>query len=71
MPAQRSTIRKLLLAFEKIPFMSKNAFSPEWVELERNTALFRDPTNRQRRFIPLRLDDCDIKGSLRQFAYVD
>lgn len=43
----------------------------EWVALERHTALFRDPTNQQRRFIPLRLDDCSIRDSLRQFAYID
>lgn len=51
--------------------MSKAAFASEWVTLERHTALFRDPTNKQRRFIPLRLDDCDIKDSLKLFAYVD
>jgi len=43
----------------------------EWVTLERHTALFRDPTNKQRRFIPLRLDNCRIRDSLKQFAYVD
>ena len=37
--------------------MSQAAFDSEWVTLERHTALFRDPTNQQRRFIPLRLDD--------------
>lgn len=51
--------------------MSQAAFDSEWVTLERHTALFRDPTNQQRRFIPLRLDDCDIKDSLRLFAYID
>jgi len=51
--------------------MSKAAFDSEWVTLERHTALFRDPTNQQRRFIPLRLHDCDIKDSPKQFAYVD
>ena len=48
--------------------MSQAAFDSEWVTLERHTALFREPTNHQRRFIPLRLDDCEIKDSLRQFA---
>ena len=51
--------------------MSRNAFASEWVTLERHTALFRDPTNQQRRFIPLRLDDAPIRDSIRQFAYVD
>lgn len=51
--------------------MSVNAFASEWVTLERHTALFRDPTNTKRRFIPLRLDDVEIKDTLKQFAYVD
>ena len=51
--------------------MSKNTFASEWVTIERNTALFRDPNNQQRRFIPLRIDDCDIRDSIKQFAYVD
>jgi WD40 repeat protein len=52
-------------------FMSANSFASEWVTLDRHTALFRDPTNAQRRFIPLRLDDVEIKDALKQFAYVD
>jgi len=51
--------------------MSANAFASDWVTLERHTALFRDPTNAQRSFIPLRLDDAEIKDILKQFAYVD
>jgi GTPase SAR1 family protein len=51
--------------------MSADAFESEWVTLERHTALFRDPTNAQRRFIPLRLDDAEIKDALKPFAYVD
>jgi hypothetical protein len=41
--------------------MSQAAFDSEWVTLERHAALFRDPTNQQRRFITLRVYDCDIK----------
>lgn len=51
--------------------MSRNAFASEWVTLERHTALFRDPTNAERRFIPVRLDDAKIKDTLKQFAYID
>jgi small GTP-binding protein len=51
--------------------MSANAFASEWVTLERHTVLFRDPTNQERRFIPLRLDESEITNILRQFAYVD
>lgn len=57
--------RTLLLA------MSKNAFSSDWVSLEHHTVLFRDPTNKERRFIPIRLDDEPITDVLKQFAYVD
>ena len=46
--------------------MSQAAFDSEWVTLERHTALFRDPTNQQRRFIPLRLDDYVIKDVFEQ-----
>ncbi len=45
--------------------------SSDWVALERHTALFRDPTNRERRFIPLRLDNVRVGDLLKQFAYID
>jgi len=51
--------------------MSENAFASEWVTLERHTALFRDPTNKERRFVPLKMDDAEITDVLKQFAYVD
>jgi len=51
--------------------MSAHADASEWVTFERHSALFRDPTNQQRRFIPIRLDDAEIKDTLKQFAYVD
>ena len=51
--------------------MSRNAFGSDWVDLERHTAMFRDPTNKTRRFIPILLDDVPIKGVLSQFAYID
>jgi len=51
--------------------MSANAFGSDWARLEAGTFRFRDPLNKERRFIPLRLDDAPIKGSLAQFLYVD
>ena len=50
--------------------MSANAFGSEWAQLESGTFRFRDPLNKHRRFIPLRLDDAPIKGSLAQFLYI-
>ena len=51
--------------------MSANAFSSDWAQLEAGTFRFRDPLNKDRRFIPLRLDDTPIKGSLAQFLYIN
>ena len=51
--------------------MSANAFGSDWAQLEAGTFRFRDPMNKQRRFIPLRLDDAALKGSLAQFHYIN
>jgi len=51
--------------------MSANAFGADWARLEAGTFRFRDPLNKERRFLPLRLDDAPIKGSLAQFLYID
>jgi hypothetical protein len=47
--------------------MPESAFVSDWTRLESYTYRFRDPLNRDRRFIPLRLDDADPPGSLAQF----
>ena len=51
--------------------MSANAFGSDWAQLEAGTFRFRDPLNKERRFIPLRLDDAPINGSLAQFLYIN
>lgn len=51
--------------------MSQHASASEWVTFEHHSVLFRDPTNQQRRFIPVRLDDAEVRDALKQFAYVD
>ena len=56
--------------------MSAHAFGSDWAQLEAGTCgrrnlRFRDPLNQERRFIPLRLDDGPIKGSLAQFLYIN
>jgi small GTP-binding protein len=51
--------------------MSAHAFGSEWAQLESYTFRFRDPLNKKRRFIPLRLDHAPIKGSLAQFLFID
>ena len=49
--------------------MSANAFGSDWTQLESGTLRtgqppFRDPLNKERSFLPLRLDGAPIKGSL-------
>ena len=51
--------------------MSVHAFGSDWAQLEAGTFRFRDPLNHDRRFIPLRLNDAPIKGSLAQFLYIN
>ena len=51
--------------------MSANSLGSDWAIVESQTFRFRDPLNRKRRFIPVRLDETELRGSLRQFAYVD
>ena len=51
--------------------LSANAVGRDWPLLESGTFRFRDPLNKERRFIPLRLDDTPIKGSLGQFLAID
>jgi hypothetical protein len=48
-----------------------NAFGSDWALLEAGTFRFRDPVNELRSFIPLRLDDASIKGSLAQFLCIN
>jgi hypothetical protein len=49
--------------------MLANALGSDWAQLEAGTFRFRDPLNKERRFIPLRLDDALIKCSLARFLY--
>src|ERR1019366_4346572 len=51
--------------------ISPNALASGWVALERSTAVHRDPSNDDRRFIPLLLADCELPDTLRRYKYVD
>lgn len=50
--------------------ISAKALGSDWALLESGTYRFRDPLNRERRFIPLRLDESPLTGSLSQFRFV-
>src|SRR5947209_3757409 len=51
--------------------MSAPAFGSDWAALESQTLRFRDPLNKERRLILLRLDEEPIKGPLTQFPYIN
>jgi WD40 repeat protein len=63
--------RGLEAARVQVLCLSPEALGSAWVTLERNTVLFRDPTNTGRRFIPLVLADCTLPDTLRRYKYVD
>lgn len=51
--------------------ISPAALGSGWVSLEHGTVLFREPTKRERRFIPLLLADCEMPDSLKRYKYID
>ncbi len=51
--------------------MTPAYFDSEWGTLEHLSLLFRDPTNAQRRFIPLLLADCTPPDIIALFAHID
>ncbi|MBF8271854.1 MAG: WD-repeat protein [Magnetococcales bacterium] len=51
--------------------LSRHFAGAKWSQMELGTAISRDPTNEERRFIPLRLDDSKIPDILIQYGYVD
>jgi WD40 repeat protein/DNA-directed RNA polymerase subunit RPC12/RpoP len=63
--------RGLEAARVQVLCLSPAALDSDWVTLERNTVLFRDPANAGRRFVPLLLADCTLPDTLRRYKYVD
>jgi small GTP-binding protein len=51
--------------------MSAHGTGSDWAQMETYTFRFADPLNKERRFIPLRLDDAPIKNALKQFSHID
>src|SRR5262245_24408455 len=52
-------------------FLSPAALGSNWVHLERSTVLFRDPTNSQRRFLPVLLEECQLPDAHARYRYID
>jgi hypothetical protein len=51
--------------------VSSHTFGSDWPVMEYTTSLFRDPCNKQRRFIPLLIENCTIPDTIRRFKYID
>jgi hypothetical protein len=51
--------------------LSKNFDDSDWAEYESGVFLFKDPKNKQRRFIPVKLDDTPPRDALKHFAWVN
>jgi len=73
-PDQKDTIErtKHLLASRVLlaPFIS--GISPEeWRAFEEESFGFRDPSDPTRRFVPLRLDNCELPAGLVHFGFID
>jgi hypothetical protein len=52
-------------------FMSPNAVESQWVEVESDMALSRDPNNSHGRLIPVLLEDCEVSPMLKRLQFVD
>ena len=51
--------------------LSEHSQGDEWAQLERQTIPFRDPEDRERQLIPLRLDRSELPVELRQVLAID
>lgn len=47
--------------------ITRSALRDEWTNLERGTAIFRDPQNSRRRFIPILLEDCVLPDTIKKY----
>lgn len=51
--------------------MSPEALNSNWVALERSTAIYRDPSAREKTLIPILRRDCTIPIMLKRINYID
>jgi hypothetical protein len=54
-----------------ILFISRAALGTGWIELDLSTKQFREPSNTQRIFIPIVLDDCSLPKDIQNYGYFD
>ena len=58
-------------SWKVVVLLSSTAVKSKWVAMERGVPLFRDPTNLQRRFIPLLLEPCDLPDTLKGISHIN
>lgn len=51
--------------------MSNEVFKSDWASFESSTVIFRDPMNKDRRFIPILLESCILPDTLKRISYID
>lgn len=51
--------------------LSSNSVGEGWPTLEMRMLRFRDPLNKGRRFIPIRIDDAELPETVRENLYID
>jgi len=51
--------------------MSPNSLKADWPTLERRSRQFQDPLNRERRFLPVLLEDCSLPATLEGLRSID
>ncbi|MBF0133055.1 MAG: toll/interleukin-1 receptor domain-containing protein [Magnetococcales bacterium] len=54
-----------------LAILSPQFLHSEWTKVERGAAMFRDPANRTRRFIPVLYQDCKLPDMLAQYKQID
>ncbi|MBF0177288.1 MAG: SUMF1/EgtB/PvdO family nonheme iron enzyme [Magnetococcales bacterium] len=54
-----------------ILILSKHAIDSQWAKFERNVVMNRDPNNEHKRFVPIKLDDCEIPLELQHSLIID
>lgn len=67
-----SSITRALDESRRLLFLiSPDSLASEWTEFESTILRFRDPSNSNRQFIPVLMEDCHIPGTIAAIRYID
>jgi small GTP-binding protein len=51
--------------------MTENSFGKDWRILDKQIVMFNGLSNKQRKFLPILVEECEIKETLKQFVYIN